>query len=137
MFPNYLFLPLDLAEPGWGVVNNAFGVKRLLTDGRRPLPLPRDFVASLKATLDGSGVCAPVMDEIRPGDAVKIISGPFTDQIAQVFELAPGDRVKLMLSLFGGDVSTVVSRRDLARIDVNVSSTQNCAGHARATHTQS
>ena len=48
LFPQYLFVELDIGREPWRAINGTFGVKRLLADGPRPRALPEEFVAALR-----------------------------------------------------------------------------------------
>ena len=39
LFPGYLFVRLDAEAQPWRVINNTFGVRRILCDGEQPLPV--------------------------------------------------------------------------------------------------
>jgi len=114
VFPGYLFVELDVERQAWNAINGTFGVRRLLTDGARPQPLPDTFVAALRGAGEGKDACVITPADLEPGDKVRITSGPFVDYVAVVHELAPGDRVKLLLNVLGGRITAEVSRRGVA-----------------------
>jgi transcriptional antiterminator RfaH len=56
LFPNYLFVALDLQRHRWRSVNGTFGVVRLLMIGEFPALVPAGIVEPLMALSDFSGL---------------------------------------------------------------------------------
>ena len=104
LFPQYLFVELDIGREPWRAINGTFGVKRLLADGPRPQPLPGEFVVALRETTGADGVSTPAPPDLQPGDAVTIAIGPFVECAAVVIRLAPRERVEVLLDVLGGRV---------------------------------
>ena len=111
LFPGYLFVELDVAREPWRAINGTFGVKRLLTDGPRPLPLPEGFIAALRDATGADGVSTPAPPDLQPGDKVTIATGPFVECAAVVLRLAPRERVEVLLEVLGGQVPARLSKR--------------------------
>lgn len=111
LFPGYLCVELDPDREPWSRINGSFGVRRLITDGVRPLALPRGFVETIRSELSpGSGA------ELQPGTRVHVVAGPFADMVATVVGLAPGERVRLLLSVLGGQVRVTAPRRSVITV---------------------
>jgi transcriptional antiterminator RfaH len=103
LFPNYVFVRLDLSRDHWRKVNGTRGVVRLLASGDAPLPVPRGVVEELelKTTVDGE------MDwtsSFRSGDRVRISTGPFANLVGVLEHLDAAGRVKVLLDLLGRSV---------------------------------
>ena len=113
LFPQYLFVELDIGREPWRAINGTFGVKRLLADGPRPQALPDEFVAALREATGDDGVSTPPLTELQPGDAVTIATGPFVECAAVVLRLAPRERVEVLLDVLGGRVSARLPRRSV------------------------
>ena len=78
---------------------------------RAPTELQADFVTALQETIGEDGVASVPAPELKPGQQVRISSGPFADCIAAVLHLSPGERVKLLLNVLGGSVSATMPQR--------------------------
>jgi len=101
VFPGYLLVQFDPDAARWRAINSTRGVTRLLVDDpRAPRPLPRAFCAELLARCAGDTVLAP--QPLKPGDPVRVVSGPFADALSQVESLTPDGRVRLLLRVLGG-----------------------------------
>lgn len=109
LFPGYLFVELGTEET-WSPINGTFGVRRILCDGERPLPLPTEFVQDLRRTIDGEGFVA-VPETLTQGQKVRLIAGPFVGCAGTLLGLAARDRVSILLRVLGHEVATVVPRR--------------------------
>ncbi len=114
LFAGYLFVELDVERERWSPINGTFGVRKLLSQGDRPVPVPHDFVEALSASLDDDGTVKVPAPALRPGQKVRMIAGPFVDCVATLINLASADRIAVLLNVLGRDVSTVVSSRMVA-----------------------
>ncbi|HYJ44037.1 MAG TPA: transcription termination/antitermination NusG family protein [Xanthobacteraceae bacterium] len=91
-FTGYVFVQLDLDQPGWQRVNKAVGVRHLLPVYLdRPLPLPHGFVERLMSQPDDDSV----LIEFGEHDLVRIIIGSL-DLLAEV-ERQDGERIRARL----------------------------------------
>ena len=113
LFPQYLFVELDIGREPWRAINGTFGVKRLLADGARPQALPDEFVAALREATGANGVSTPAPPDLQPGDAVTITAGPFVECAGVVLRLAPRERVEVLLDVLGGRVPARLPRRSV------------------------
>ena len=111
LFPGYLFVALDPERTAWRAINGTFGVRRILTRGSSPQALPEGFIAALRCAVGADGLSTAAPADLRPGDAVRITAGPFTECAAVVLRLAPGERVDVLLQVLGGRVLARLPRR--------------------------
>lgn len=110
LFPNYLFLGLDISRDRWRSVNGTRGVVRLLTQGDAPCPVPRGVVEALQgyANADGEVNLVPCI-----GQAVQIMEGPFADFVGKLARLDGAGRVYVLLDILGRTVSVTMRREAL------------------------
>jgi transcription elongation factor/antiterminator RfaH len=103
-FPRYLFIVLDLARHQWRSVNGTFGVSRLVMRGDRPHPVPRQVVEALIATADARGILQ-FDDKLQIGGSVRLMTGPFAEQLAILDRLDDAGRVRVLLDILGRQVA--------------------------------
>jgi transcriptional antiterminator RfaH len=110
LFPGYLFVALDLSRQRWRSVSGTLGVSHFVTDGSRPLPVPRGLVEDLIATTDQAGV-VDLSRSLTRGHDVRLLDGPFAGQIGRLVTLDEAGRADVLLSLLGAqrEVSVAVS----------------------------
>jgi transcription elongation factor/antiterminator RfaH len=103
-FPRYLFIVLDLARHQWRSVNGTFGVSRLVMRGDQPHPVPRGVVEALIAAADARGIMQ-LGRKLQVGGPVRLMAGPFAEQLAVLDQLDDSGRVRVLLDILGRQVA--------------------------------
>lgn len=105
LFPRYLFVCVDIATQRWRSIQSTFGVSHLVSNGPNPTPVPDDVLGLLKAREDSNGF---IQLDQRPqfllGEKVRVLSGPFSDNLALFDGMGDRDRVAILLDLLGRKV---------------------------------
>jgi transcriptional antiterminator RfaH len=104
LFPNYLFVRLELASESHYVAWSP-GVKRFVSFSDAPLPLEERVVAFLKDNADDEGIIT-ARSQLRRGQEVEISSGPFSG-LAAIIQDPPDakGRVKVLLKLMSRSIT--------------------------------
>jgi transcriptional antiterminator RfaH len=103
-FPRYLFIALDLDRHQWRSVNGTFGVSRLVMRGDVPHPVPAGVVEALVASADASGILRLGLT-LQVGGPVRMMAGPFAEQLAILDQLDDSGRVRVLLDILGRKVA--------------------------------
>ena len=98
LFPCYLFARIELQ---WSRARWSIGVTRLILDGERPAIVPDAIIDALRRRERGGCVQLPKRPRWRPGDRVKITTGPFQGHLAIYQGMPARERVLVLLALFG------------------------------------
>lgn len=106
-FPGYLFVHLDLSRDRWRSVNGTYGVARLIMNGDLPAPVPKGVVEALLDASDAEGLLHG-HTQLRIGQIVRVLEGPFTEFVGQLDRLDDGDRVRVLLDIMGGRVPVIL-----------------------------
>ena len=114
-FPRYLFVAMDLERDQWRRVNSTIGVSFIITNGEMPLMVPSGLVETIIETSDDNGVIDPT-NHLRVGGSVRMMAGPFADQLAVIDRMDDSDRVRVLLEIMGGQVAVSTSSRNLLPI---------------------
>lgn len=112
LFPRYFFTPLDPDDAPWRRINGSLGVVSLIMSGERPLPVPEGIVESLAVLTDDSGV-ADFGRKLEIGSNVRILAGPFADQLGQITHLDGHGRARVLIEIMGAARSIAISGRAL------------------------
>ena len=100
LFPGYMFITFNRAGSGWHKINNTYGVSRLVTFNSILKSVPTSFICDLIDRCDVSGKLHPAM-QLKEGDQVKVLNGPFTNFIATVETLEAEKRIRILMDLLG------------------------------------
>jgi transcriptional antiterminator RfaH len=103
LFPNYLFVRIDVSRDRWRSVNGTRGVVRLITQGDRPLPVPEGIVEALQARMNSEGAMN-WSSSFKVGQVVRLTDGPFADFVGTLEKLDASGRVRVLLDLLGRSV---------------------------------
>lgn len=112
IFPGYILMQVDdLDENIIADIKNIYGVTDFVTIGMddkeeksKPLPLPKNEVRNLLEKAVSSPTKPKTMYEV--GDAVSIMSGPFSDFVGVVDEVdIDKGKLKIMVDIFGRKTS--------------------------------
>jgi len=101
LFPGYLFARLSVAQGDVPRIRWMHGVRRLLGEGNRPLPVASEIVRVIRERTDATGRVRPAAPMGR-GDRVRILEGPLRGLIGVLQRPAsrPEERVCVLLDLF-------------------------------------
>ena len=103
LFPGYVYINMLLDEDSWKIVRSSQGVTGFVGTGTTPTPLPENEVAALMKYVVSD---TPKFEmKFAEGDSVKIVEGPFADNIGRISEVNEDQgKVKVMVSFFGKEV---------------------------------
>ena len=87
-----MFVKFDRAESEWHKIKNTYGVSRLVTFNSILKSIPTKFVNNLMSQYDLSGNLIPIK-ELKKGDQVKILKGPFVNFIATIKTYEANQRI--------------------------------------------
>lgn len=112
MFPGYLFARFVYPQL-YRRIAAISGVAKTLSFGGRPCVLDESIIADLRLHV-ADGEIVEIASEIREGEEVKVIEGPFLGVRALVTRILPArDRVAILLSLLGQEREVEVSAGSL------------------------
>jgi transcriptional antiterminator RfaH len=115
LFPSYLFVSFDV-EREFRAVQYARGVRRVVTFGGEPAIVPGDLLASIQERMkDGYVKLNP--PELRPGQRVEIVAGPFAGHTG-IFQanLSGAERVAILLDTLKFNARAVIDRATIRPI---------------------
>ena len=102
IYPGYVLVEMIVTDDSWYVVRNTPNVTGFVGVGTTPVPVSPKEVEILKQRM---GVETPQHKiEVKPGDSVKIVDGPFKDFDGKVSEIDEArGKIKVMVNIFGRD----------------------------------
>lgn len=116
VFPGYVLVEMIMDEDSWYVVRHTAGVTRFVGSAKKPIPA-RD--SEIKKVLGRATAGAPQRIEldIKAGDKVRIISGPFAEFVGDITEVYP-DKAKLRanVSIFGRETPVELEYKQIQKL---------------------
>ena len=109
LFPNYLFVRLDL-KLHYYKVKWTRGVNKILGTGDGPVSISEKVIETIKERA-GSDNLVKLVEEWKEGDIVQVTSGPLKELMG-IFQKKVSDngRVRILLSLIGADIPVQISQ---------------------------
>lgn len=112
LFPGYLFIELDLATQSWRKANWIPGSIGLVKFDNRPTSLNRDFVENFVLNLSENGL-AQFKQDLKVGDRVQAVGGPFDRLIGEVVAMSDSDRVKVLMEALNRKVEMTLPKSSI------------------------
>ena len=102
IYPGYVLVEMIVTDDSWYVVRNTPNVTGFVGVGTTPVPISPKEVEILKQRM---GVETPQYKiDVKPGDSVKIVDGPFKDFDGKVSEIdETKGKIKVLVNMFGRD----------------------------------
>jgi transcriptional antiterminator RfaH len=109
LFPNYLFVAINIATQRWLSIDSTIGVTKLVRNGDLPASVPQHIVDALKRREDARGYIQLIRrPKFLPGDKIRIVGGTFCDCYGLYEGTTARERVAILLDLLGRKVRTLV-----------------------------
>lgn len=110
MFPGYILVEMIMSDEAWYIVRNTPGVTGFIGSsgkGAKPTPLLPQEIDRILVNMGMSRV--NVEDDLKVGDSVSIVDGPFKGMIGRVDNIdTENNRLNIIIDLFGQETSVDV-----------------------------
>ena len=115
IYPGYVLVEMIVTDDSWYVVRNTPNVTGFVGAGTTPVPVSLREIEILKKKM---GVETPQYKiDVEPGDAVKIIDGPFKDFDGKIAEIdQERGKVKVLVNMFGRDTPVELDSLQIKKI---------------------
>ncbi len=102
IYPGYVIVEMVVTDDSWYVVRNTPNVTGFVGAGTTPVPVSATEIESLKKRMGGEEPQYKI--EVKLGEMVKIIDGPFKDFDGKVSEIDEGrGKIRVLVNMFGRD----------------------------------
>ena len=115
VFPGYVLVEMIMDEDSWYVVRHTSGVTKFVGSVKKPIPVKE---SEIKRILHRSSSQVEKVElDVKAGDKVRIISGPFADFDADIIEVYP-DKSKLRanVSIFGRETPVELEYKQINKL---------------------
>lgn len=116
LFPGYLFVKVPNAQQNWRSLNATYGISRIVAlEAGRPTPVAPELVSELRDRMSEDGLLQPPT-ELKTGDQVRVVSGPFSDALAEIEAIPEQGRIYVLLELMGRYVKAELAAGDVENL---------------------
>ena len=100
IFPGYVLVEMIMDDDSWYVVRHTSGVTKFVGSVKKPIPVKESEIKRILHRT--SSQVEKIELDVKVGDKIRIVSGPFADFDADIIEVYP-DKSKLRanVSIFG------------------------------------
>lgn len=115
IYPGYVLVEMIVTDDSWYVVRNTPNVTGFVGVGTTPVPVSLPEIENLKKRM---GVESPQYKiEVKPGDSIKIVDGPFKDFDGKVSEIDEArGKIKVLVNMFGRDTPVELDSLQIKKI---------------------
>ena len=115
IFPGYVLVEMIMDEDSWYVVRHTSGVTKFVGSVKKPIPVRESEIKRILHRT--SSQVEKVELDVKVGDKVRIISGPFADFDADIIEVYP-DKSKLRanVSIFGRETPVELEYKQINKL---------------------
>ena len=115
IFPGYVLVEMIMDDDSWYVVRHTAGVTKFVGSAKRPIPA-KD--AEIKKIIHKTqNQVSKVELDVKAGDKVRIISGPFSEFIGDITEVYPDkSKLRAMVSIFGRETPVELEYKQIQKL---------------------
>ena len=115
VYPGYVLVEMIVTDDSWYVVRNTPRVTGFIGAGTTPIPISEDEIERLKGRMEQKEPEYKI--DIKVGDLVKIIDGPFKDFDGKIAEVdGEKGKVKVFVNMFGRDTLVELDSLQIKKI---------------------
>ena len=115
IYPGYVLVEMIVTDDSWYVVRNTLNVTGFVGAGTTPIPVSKEEIENLKKRM---GMEEPQYKiEVKPGDLVKIVDGPFKEFDGKVSDIdTERGKVKVLINMFGRDTPVELDSLQIKKV---------------------
>ncbi len=115
IYPGYVLVEMVVTDDSWYVVRNTPNVTGFVGAGTTPVPVSLEEIESLKKRMTREEPQHKI--EVKPGDLVKIVDGPFKDFDGKISEVDQArGKVKVFVNMFGRDTPVELDSLQIKKV---------------------
>lgn len=115
IYPGYVLVEMFVTDDSWYVVRNTPNVTGFIGAGTTPLPISREEIDSLKKRMNQEEPRFEIA--LVPGDAIKIVDGPFKDFDGRVSDVDKDrGKIKVLVNMFGRDTPLEIDSLQIKKL---------------------
>ena len=115
IFPGYVLVEMIMDDDSWFVVRHTAGVTKFVGSTKKPIPAKE---SEIKRIIHKTQTQVTKVElDIKAGDKVRIVSGPFSEFVGDITEVYPDkSKLRAMVSIFGRETPVELEYNQIQKI---------------------
>ena len=115
IFPGYVLVEMIMDDDSWYVVRHTAGVTKFVGSAKKPIAAKESEIKKIIHKTQNQ--VSKVELDVKAGDKVRIISGPFSEFIGDITEVYPDkSKLRAMVSIFGRETPVELEYKQIQKI---------------------
>lgn len=115
IFPGYVLVEMIMDDDSWYVVRHTAGVTKFVGSSKKPTPAKDSEIK--KIIHRGQSQVQKIELDVKVGDKVRIVSGPFAEFIGDIAEVYPDkSKLRAMVSIFGRETPVELEYKQIQKV---------------------
>lgn len=115
IFPGYVLVEMIMTEDSWYVVRHTAGVTKFVGSSKKPIPARDSEIKKIIHRAQTQTVKVEL--DVKVGDKVRIVSGPFSDFIGDITEVYPDkSKIRASVSIFGRETPVELEYKQIQKV---------------------
>ena len=115
IFPGYVLVEMIMDDDSWYVVRHTAGVTKFVGTSKKPIPAKDSEIKKIIHRVQNQ--TTKIELDVKVGDKVRIISGPFADFIGDITEVYPDkSKLRATVSIFGRETPVELEYKQIQKV---------------------
>ena len=115
IFPGYVLVEMIMDDDSWYVVRHTAGVTKFVGTSKKPIPAKDSEIKKIIHRVQTQ--TTKIELDVKVGDKVRIISGPFADFIGDITEVYPDkSKLRATVSIFGRETPVELEYKQIQKV---------------------
>lgn len=115
IFPGYVLVEMIMDDDSWYVVRHTAGVTKFVGTSKKPIAAKDSEIKRIIHRVQNTATKIEL--DVKVGDKVRIISGPFADFIGDITEVYPDkSKIRATVSIFGRETPVELEYKQIQKV---------------------
>ncbi len=115
IFPGYVLVEMIMDDDSWYVVRHTAGVTKFVGSQKKPIPAKDSEIKRIIHRTQSQS--NKIELDVKVGDKVRIVSGPFSEFIGDIIEVYPDkSKLRAMVSIFGRETPVELEYKQIQKV---------------------
>ena len=115
IFPGYVLVEMIMDDDSWYVVRHTAGVTKFVGSAKKPIPAKDSEIKKIIHRTQNQ--VTKVELDVKVGDQIRIVSGPFSEFMGEITEVYPDkSKIRANVSIFGRETPVELEYKQIQKV---------------------